>query len=380
MTKFVSARTKAAAVVTGVPAAARSHSGRANAAAVLTGATPQPGPQGGRARAAAVGQHPATQHLGKSRTIPHAPELNNLVGQVVHLPDGRAVRVLGLDVLLPATERNYAAGRSYGCAADATFVSRMRPTTNPHPHKLVGPLDKPGHTLAADATAVARRRSPSGPLRHREPVLFDKPHPAIAADATAVPRPFDPRDIHPKPPPVPLTPQQAASERLGAIEKYWNGSGAVMEGYGLVNKTITPVNNSAFQLAQRINRLAKSKVIVPSHLASRSAAVVRGVAPGRRLGSLLGDAGKIAGPVGMVLTSMSIGMELKNNTWDAHTVINGVLLVVTAAGLVLAGTAAAPVLAAAGAVIAIYGVLDFAFDLSGQVIDPAIGRKSGLWD
>lgn len=43
----------------------------------------------------------------------------------------------------------------------------------------------------------------------------------------------------------------------------------MVEGCGLVNKSIGPVNNSAFRVAQRVNRLAGRKVIVPSRLASR---------------------------------------------------------------------------------------------------------------
>lgn len=37
-------------------------------------------------------------------------------------------------------------------------------------------------------------------------------------------------------------------------------------------------------------------------------------------------------------------------------------------------------LLATGAVIVVYGVLDYTFDIGEKVIDPAIGRKSGLWE
>lgn len=378
---FISSRAKAAAVVTGAPPTTRSHSSRASAGVALNGTIPQPSAQGSRAtQARAHNSTSATRNLGASRTIAqHNHEIGKLVGQLIHLPDGRAVRILGLDVILPETEHNYSSARSYGCAADATAVARLRPIVRTRPSNVLTPLDKPSHAVAADATTVAGRRLPNSPLQHRSPLPQQRPSLAVVADATAIARPFDPRDIHPLLPPPLQTRQQQAAAKFGGIEKHYNGPGALLEGYGLINKSITPVNNSAFQMAQRINRLAGKKIIIPSHLASRSAALVRAVAPGRAV-ALTSKFGKVAGPLGMGLTLMNIGIEVETGAWDAHTVVNGVLLVVTAAGLVLAGTAAAPVLAVAGAVIAVYGILDYSFDIGQTYIDPAIGRKSHLWD
>ena len=118
---------------------------------------------------------------------------------------------------------------------------------------------------------------------------------------------------------------------------------------------------------------------MPSRLASGAARAVRTVAPAK-LARLGGKFGKVAGPVGLGLTFINITIEANTNTWDAHTFVDGAMLVVTAAGLVLAGVAASPALAVVGAVIVVYGILDYAFDIGEKVIDPAIGRKSGLWD
>lgn len=86
----------------------------------------------------------------------------------------------------------------------------------------------------------------------------------------------------------------------------------------------------------------------------------------------LGKLGKRLGPIGNFLSAGTLAYELGTNTWDAHTVIDGALLVVGIAGL----AAGAPVVIVG---IAVYGILDYAFGIS-EGIDKLIGRDSGLWD
>ncbi|GAA0873417.1 hypothetical protein GCM10009117_25640 [Gangjinia marincola] len=76
--------------------------------------------------------------------------------------------------------------------------------------------------------------------------------------------------------------------------------------------------------------------------------------------------------VGPYLTAGTIGYEVLTDTWDAHTVVDGTLLVVGIA----AASVGAPVVIVG---IAIYGILDYAFDIS-EGIDETFGRNSGFWD
>ena len=333
----MSNRAKCIAALTGRPPVPQSNSSRAKA---ISGHAPRQQPSGSRAKALAVGRNPLFEHLGKPRIFPGQVEgAREMMGQKVRLADGRVIRVMGLDVLVPDNEHTHAGAVSYGCAADARFMSqRLRPA------------DRFAHAAPADATAVAH-----------PPHLWPRPPQAAP------------------PPTPPLTRQQQAAQQFGGIEQNWNGVGSLLEGYGLINSSITPVNNSAFQVAQRVNRLAGKKVIIPSHLASRAAGVVRTVAPSS-LASIARGLGRVAGPAGMGLTFANIVIEARNDKWDAHTLVNGTMLVVSAAGLVFVSAAATPVFAVAGTVIVIYGVADYAFDIGENIIDPAIGRKSGLWD
>ncbi|MCF8715329.1 hypothetical protein JM658_10865 [Joostella atrarenae] len=86
----------------------------------------------------------------------------------------------------------------------------------------------------------------------------------------------------------------------------------------------------------------------------------------------LGKIGKKLGPIGDVLTVGNIGYEVLSDIWDAHTVVDGTLLVVG-----IAATAAGAPAVLIG--IAIYGILDYAFDIS-EGLDKYIGRDSGFWD
>ena len=64
--------------------------------------------------------------------------------------------------------------------------------------------------------------------------------------------------------------------------------------------------------------------------------------------------------------------EFTTGTWDAHTFVNGALLVV---GIAAVSFGAIPIVTG----VAIYGLLDLVFDVGGG-IDSLIGRDSGLWD
>ncbi|USD26882.1 hypothetical protein [Flagellimonas marinaquae] len=86
----------------------------------------------------------------------------------------------------------------------------------------------------------------------------------------------------------------------------------------------------------------------------------------------LGKMGKITGIGGIVFDTGMIGYELATDKWDAHTVANGALLVI-GVGATLVG---APVVLAG---VAVYGILDYAFDIS-EALDNAVGRQSGLWE
>ncbi|MFA0961215.1 hypothetical protein AB9P05_05385 [Roseivirga sp. BDSF3-8] len=66
-----------------------------------------------------------------------------------------------------------------------------------------------------------------------------------------------------------------------------------------------------------------------------------------------------------------ITYEVGTDTWDAHTIVNGALLVTAGIATVFAAPA---VLTG----IAVYGIADYVFDVSGM-IDANVGRNSGLW-
>jgi len=86
------------------------------------------------------------------------------------------------------------------------------------------------------------------------------------------------------------------------------------------------------------------------------------------------SAGKVVsklGPAGTILSLGVIGYEVGTNTWDAHTIVNGSLII----GAGVATVFAAPAVLTG---IAIYGVSDYFFDIGGMV-DNTIGRKSGVW-
>lgn len=82
-------------------------------------------------------------------------------------------------------------------------------------------------------------------------------------------------------------------------------------------------------------------------------------------------AGKIA-KVGPYLSAGTLIYEGVTDTWNAHSIVDGTLLVVGIA----AASFGAPVVVVG---IAIYGILDYAFDIS-EEIDEHFGRESDFWD
>jgi hypothetical protein len=117
-------------------------------------------------------------------------------------------------------------------------------------------------------------------------------------------------------------------------------------------------------------------------VASGAAAVARTVTSSRvaRFGTKVG--GKVAG-VGAVLSGGKIIYEGVTGTYNAHTFVDGGMLAVTLTGIgvtalavaVAAGVSAPVWVPVAGAVIMIYGIADYAFDVNGQ-LDQAVGRDS----
>jgi hypothetical protein len=74
--------------------------------------------------------------------------------------------------------------------------------------------------------------------------------------------------------------------------------------------------------------------------------------------------------IGVLLSSGVAVYEFKTDTWDAHTILNVGLV----AGTIVATIGGAPLVLTG---IAVYGVLDYAFDIGGK-IDKAVGRDSEL--
>ena len=266
----------------------------------------------------------------------------DLLGQVLETTDGRKFRLTGLDVLLPTTADTQAIQKRYGVLPDATAVARRPlPVRRPTP-----PL--PWNQPVGPPTAVI---NPTGPQPYRTP--FD--HKTYVGDP------------------------------LDQVGKHWNGMGSVLEGHGLTYASKARIENTLYRSTQRVNRLAGRKLVPPSHVASGAAGVLRGMTNAKlaQFGSKFG--GKIAG-VGTVLSFGKVVYEYNTSTYNAHTFVDVGMLTITITGmLVTAGMAGAtaPVwVPIAGAVILVYGIADYAFDLSGGV-DQAIGRDSpfkGAWE
>ena len=82
--------------------------------------------------------------------------------------------------------------------------------------------------------------------------------------------------------------------------------------------------------------------------------------------NLAGKLGKWLGPIGIIATAGVVVYEAGSKDWNAHTFVNGVLVIGTGAAMFLG----APVVLGG---ITAYGVADYVFDISGA-IDSHIGR------
>ena len=90
------------------------------------------------------------------------------------------------------------------------------------------------------------------------------------------------------------------------------------------------------------------------------------------LGKGVGKGASKIGTIGNFLQGAIIVYEVKTDQWDAHSVVNGVLLV----GGIFATAFAAPVVLIG---IGVYGIADLVFDVGGK-IDNIVGRNSGVLD
>jgi hypothetical protein len=252
-----------------------------------------------------------------------------LLGLKLETTDGRRFRVTAVDVLLPNTAETYAATRSYGALPKA--MARRRDS------RALGPKPKP----------------------RPQPLPWQPPQTALT--------PFDPKTY--------------IGDPIDQIGKHWNGVGSLLEGNGLIYASKQKIYNSFYRGTQRFNRAAGRKVLAPSKVAR---GVARNVTNARlaRFGSKFGS--KI-GAVGMGLSAAKIGYEVKTNTYNMHTFVDGGMLLVAVGGItatVIAGGTAPVWVPIAGVGILVYGVLDYAFDLGGS-LDDAVGRDSqfkGAWE
>lgn len=330
-----SSRAKHAASLSGQPPQARSTSARAQHGTAHSG---QPtGPVAStRAKAVATGRNPALTTLGQKRVVPtKVLGAKDLVGQSIQTTDGRSYRITRLEVMLPETDQCYAMMKCYGAAADATRVDR-----------------RPGAMLYKDHP---RNQTPAWPRAVIKP-----------AEPKYAPGPFDHKTY--------------IGDPVDVAGKHWNGVGAILEGHALTHASKNKINNSFYRGTQRFNRIAGRRVVAPARVASGAATVARSITSSR-LARFSGRFGGKIGGVGAALSGGKIIYEVSTDNWNAHTFIDSGMLAVTLYGMgvtavAVAAGATAPVwVPIAGAVIMVYGILDYAFDVNGK-IDQAIGRES----
>jgi RHS repeat-associated protein len=151
-------------------------------------------------------------------------------------------------------------------------------------------------------------------------------------------------------------PQSNLSDWLFPAEKHYNGSlglvGAAASGYDKIPKDVK--RRTAYKLSKLTN--------------IKSGQIYQGA---KGFFNVTGKLASKLGPIGNALTIGVISYEVGSNTWDAHTVVNGTLLV----GAGVATFFSAPVVLTG---IAAYGIGDYFFDFSGS-IDASVGRRSGIW-
>lgn len=146
-----------------------------------------------------------------------------------------------------------------------------------------------------------------------------------------------------------------ASQAYGATKKHTGGLQNLTELYNRIPKEFKR------SYAYKISKLTK-KVGKPA----KAGKIFHGTE------KVMGKVGKIA-KVGPCLSAGTIGYELITDSWDAHTVVDGTLLVV---GVVATLVDGAPLIVVG---IAIYGILDYAFCIS-ESLDREFGRNSDIWN
>ncbi|HEX8548336.1 MAG TPA: hypothetical protein VF691_15350 [Cytophagaceae bacterium] len=141
-------------------------------------------------------------------------------------------------------------------------------------------------------------------------------------------------------------------EGLKFVDKHFNGlTGTYGLSEDLYNRTPDQLKKKyAEKLAKLVNPKTAQAVSKTKNLISSTGKVVSKL-----------------GPVGMGLSGGVIVYELGSDTWNAHTFVNGAILI----GTGIATVYTAPALLTG---FAIYGVCDYFFDISG-VIDHNFGRK-----
>ncbi|AUS07034.1 hypothetical protein [Pseudotamlana carrageenivorans] len=146
-----------------------------------------------------------------------------------------------------------------------------------------------------------------------------------------------------------------ASQAYGATKKHTGGLDNLTELYNRIPKEFKR------SYAYKISKLTK-KVGKPA----KAGKIFQGTE------KVMGKVGKIA-KVGPYLSAGTIGYELITDSWDAHTAVDGTLLVV---GVVATLVGGAPLIVVG---IAIYGILDYAFCIS-EGLDREFGRNSDIWN
>ena len=153
-------------------------------------------------------------------------------------------------------------------------------------------------------------------------------------------------------------------EKLSSSDKYLSGSlglvGIGIEGYAQIPHPT--LRHYTYEFTKSVNKFAKSKILGSGKTYQGMQKLVKNVGKGT----------KLLGAGASVLQSGIIAYELVTDQWDAHTVVNGVLL----AGGIIASFFAAPAVLIG---IGVYGVADLVFDV-GDKIDNVVGRNSGVWN
>ncbi len=143
--------------------------------------------------------------------------------------------------------------------------------------------------------------------------------------------------------------------------------------YGAVTDHVTTFSTA--YLSTKFNSLKRNAAYSISKLTDLKAGDL--YQRGQKLARKGSKFAKRMGPVGNILSSATIAYEVTTNTWDAHTIIDGGMLVTGAVATVF--KASNPVGWAILGTIAVYGVLDATLDINGK-IDNELGRNSGFWD